>query len=76
VKQTKKYLVSLRTSHVSRRASGPLVGGAEVEAEVVEAQLHEMHDKPVVVSAAAMAEVVVMEADTEVVSTPLLAFVD
>jgi hypothetical protein len=76
VKQTKKYLVSLRTSHVSLRALGPLAGGAEVEAEVVEAPLHEMHDKHAVVSAVAMVEVVIMEADMEVVSTPLLAFVD
>jgi hypothetical protein len=70
VKQIKKYLVSLRTSRVSRRASGPLAGGAEVEVGVVEAQLHEMHDKRAAVSAVAMAEVVLMEADTEVVSTP------
>ena len=76
MKQTKKYLVSLRISRVSRRASGPLAGGAEVEAEVVEAQLHEMHDKRAVVSAAAMAEVAVMEADMEVVSIPYLASVD
>ena len=70
MKQTKKYLVSLRISRVSRRALGPLAGEVEVEAEVVEARLHEMPDKRAVVSAVAIAEVAPMEADTEVVSIP------
>jgi hypothetical protein len=71
VKQTKKYLVSLRISRVSHRALGPLVGEAEVEAEVVEARLHEMHDKRAVASAVVMAEVAPMEAEADtVVSIP------
>jgi len=49
VKQIKKYLVSLRTSRVSRRASGPLAGGAEVESYQVLDQLTLLVDKSLLI---------------------------